>query len=51
MNLIELKASAYDALVQAEMWKKKVIELEQAIINYKEPEQKEEGSDLEVIKK
>jgi hypothetical protein len=47
-TLIELKAAAYDALVQAEMWKKKVIELEQAIINYKEPEP--EGSDLEVIK-
>lgn len=48
-KLTELKAAAYDAIVQAELWKAKVQELQQAIINYKEPQA--EGSDLEVIKK
>jgi hypothetical protein len=48
MTKIELEAEAYRALVQVETWKRRVTELEQAIINYKEPEP--EGSDLEVIK-
>ena len=41
-NLNDLKASAYDALVQVELWKSKLNELQQAIQNYKEPEPEED---------
>jgi hypothetical protein len=36
MNLSELKAAAYDAIVQVELWKQKLAELQNKINNYKE---------------
>ena len=37
-NLEQLKAEAYDCLVQVEAWQKKLKEANQAIADYKEPE-------------
>lgn len=36
-TLIELKSDVYDALVQVEVWQKKLKEANEAIANYKEP--------------
>lgn len=42
MNLHELKAVAYDAICQIELWKQKLNEAQQMINNYKEPEKNDD---------
>ena len=38
----ELKSKAYDAIIQIELWKAKLAELQNLITNYKEPEPSQE---------
>lgn len=53
MSLQELKANAYDAIVQIELWKQKLNEAQQTIANWKEPEPiniKKDGSDVDTTR-